>query len=82
MKNKTEEEVRLRENIRLNLIQCRQSANLTQTDVGNLIGRTKGAVASWEQGKSLPDVQSLYLLARHYGKTLEYMYGEYNEKEE
>ena len=62
-------------NIRQILIECRKEHGLTQTDVGNLVGKSKTAVASWEQGLSLPDVPTLYRLAKYYRKTLEYMCG-------
>ena len=66
----------VKKKIRENLIQCRLENNLTQTDVGRLVGKTKTAVASWEQGKSLPDADTLARLAKYYRKTLSYMYGE------
>jgi len=66
----------LREIIKLTLIQCRIEAKLTQAEVGQLVGKSKTAVASWEQGLSLPDAATLYMLAKYYGKPIEYMYGE------
>lgn len=66
----------VKKKIQENLVQCRIESGLTQTDVGNLVGKTKTAVASWEQGKSLPDADTLARLAKYYGKTLSYMYGE------
>lgn len=66
----------IREKIRDILIRCRTSNNLTQTEVGKIVGKSKTAVASWEQGLSLPDAATLYKLARYYGKSMDYMYGE------
>ena len=66
----------LREIIKRRLIQCRNEKEVTQTEVGKYVGKSKTAVASWEQGKSLPDAATLYRLALFYGKTIEYMYGE------
>lgn len=68
--------VGLRDTIRLTLIECRLEAKLTQAEVGQLVGKSKTAVASWEQGLSLPDAVTLYQLAKYYGKPIEYMYGE------
>lgn len=62
--------------IRNNLINCRIEHDLTQTDVGKIVGKSKTAVASWEQGLSMPDVATLYKLAQYYGKTIAFMYGE------
>ena len=66
----------LRDKIRNVLIECRLEANLTQSDVGKIVGKTKTAVASWEQGISLPDITTLYRLSKYYNKSLEYMFGE------
>lgn len=65
----------LREVIRITLIKCRTEADMTQAEVGKVVGKSKNAVASWEQGLSLPDAATLYQLAKHYGKSIEYMYG-------
>lgn len=67
---------KMREAIKNRLIECRKFNNLSQAEVGKLVGKSKNAVASWEQGLSLPDLITLYQLAKYYGKTLEYMYGE------
>lgn len=73
---KNEKDQQMRENIRQILIECRTERELTQTDVGKIVGKSKNAVASWEQGLSLPDIVTLYRLANYYGKSLDYMYGE------
>ena len=49
---------------------------MTQTDVGKIVGKSKTAVASWEQGASMPDIVTLHRLATYYEKTIEFMYGE------
>lgn len=66
----------MRDKIRRILIELRTESGLTQSDVGSIVGKSTNAVASWEQGLSLPDVVTLYKLARHYNKTMDYMYGE------
>lgn len=66
----------VRQTIRKNLIECRLEANLTQKEVGEIIGKSSNAVASWEQGLSLPDIETLYRLTKFYGKTLQFMFGE------
>lgn len=71
-----EEDARIRESIRKRLIQCRTDNDLTQTDVGRVVGKSKNAVASWEQGLSLPDIVTLYHLSIYYEKSLEFMMGE------
>ena len=71
----------IRDKIRTILIELRTEHELTQTDVGKIVGKSKTAVASWEQGLSLPDATTLYRLASYYHKTMNYMYGE-EEKDE
>lgn len=71
---KTDKE--MRDIVRKNLIKCRTERELTQTDVGKIVGKSKTAIASWEQGLSMPDVITLYKLVNYYGVTLEFMYGE------
>ena len=53
---------------------------MSQTDVGKIVGKSKTAVASWEQGLSMPDAVTLYRLAAYYEKALAYMYGEEDAK--
>ncbi len=64
----------MRDKIRRILIELRTENELTQSEVGDIVGKSKTAVASWEQGLSLPDVVTLYKLAQHYGKNIDYMY--------
>lgn len=66
----------INDKIRRALIECRNEKQLTQTEVGKIVGKSKTAVASWEQGLSMPDVATLYRLATYYEKTIAYMYGE------
>lgn len=70
------ENTELKDRIRKVLIDCRNEYNLTQTEVGKIVGKSKTAVASWEQGLSMPDVATLYQLATYYQKSISYMYGE------
>ncbi len=62
--------------VRKKLIECRKERHLTQTDVGLIVDKKKTTVATWEQGKAMPDIDTLYRLTKYYGKTLAYMFGE------
>lgn len=73
MKKLTDEEIR--RNVKNTLIQLRIENELTQTEIGKIVGKSKTAVASWEQGQSSPDIQTLFKLADYYGKSIDYMYG-------
>lgn len=68
----------LREQIKKTLIQCRTDKGITQRDLGTIVGKSENAVASWEQGLSLPSITTLYKLSLYYDKPLEYFYGERN----
>ena len=64
----------MRENIKNNLINLRVEHNLTQSKLAEIIEKSPNAVASWEQGLSLPDVTTLYRLSLYYNVIMEYFY--------
>ena len=76
---KTDDEIR--NDIKNALIAAREEKGLTQLELSKIINKTPTAVASWEQGLSLPNLQTLYRLATFYGKTLDYMFGDPDPKE-
>ena len=67
----TEKNDIIKEKIRERLIRLRISHFLTQTQEGEIVGKSKTAVASWEQGLSIPDPwelfgsQDTHLLSNH-----------------
>lgn len=71
---KTDEEIR--DCVRGKLVECRKEFKLTQTQVGELVGKKKTTVASWEQGQTVPGIETLYKLAAYYNKSLDFMFGE------
>ncbi len=73
---KSDADLVLRQKIKNTLIECRIEKEVTQTEVGKAVGKSKTAVASWEQGLSLPDAVTLHRLAKYYGKSLAHMYGD------
>lgn len=76
MKQDEAENEEIKNKIRNILIECRTSRNLTQTELGEIVGKSKTAIASWEQGLSMPDVVTMIKLARFYNKPFDYMFGE------
>jgi DNA-binding XRE family transcriptional regulator len=66
----------IKKRVRLALVECRKTKKLTQAEVGKAVGKSATAVASWEQGLSMPDASTLYQLAAYYGKPIAQMYGE------
>ena len=71
---------KLRATIQQRIARCREEMNLSQTELGKLVGKCKTAVASWEQGDSLPSADLLYNLSKIFNKTINYMYGEDEEQ--
>lgn len=76
MKRKTEIDYIVRDRISEILIECRKEKGLTQAELAKELGFSPTGIAAWEQKKSLPSVDQLYRLAKYYGKTISYMYGE------
>lgn len=65
--------------ISVNLQILRKTNRLTQEEVAEKIGVSRQAVAKWESGESLPDIDNCAALARLYGVTLDSLVG--GEKE-
>lgn len=64
----------LRATISSNLKRFREEKGLSQAELGNIIGKAKTTISTWERGESLPDAAMLYRLAAYYGKIMEAMY--------
>ncbi len=75
MKNEND----IKQIIQNNLKFLRQKRGLTQADIAAEINKTPTAVASWEQGKSLPDATTLYHLSKFYNVNIGYLYEEHLE---
>ena len=61
MKNK---ETEIRETMRLNIIKKRKELKMTQTDLANAVNMKKNSIASWEQGLSSPDIDTIAILLK------------------
>ncbi len=61
MKNK---DTFIRETIRLNIISKRKELGMTQTDLASAVGLKKNSIASWEQGLSSPDIDTIAKLLK------------------
>ena len=66
MKNK---ETAIRETIRLNIIAKRKELNLTQSELAAKVGLKKNTIASWEQGLSSPDIDTIVVLLKLFDMT-------------
>ena len=54
-----------------NLIHLRKINQLTQEDVADKVGVSRQAVAKWESGETVPDLDKCRLLAELFGVTLD-----------
>lgn len=61
MKNK---ETAIRETMRLNIISKRKDLGLTQLELAERLDSKKTTIASWEQGLSSPDVDTIARLLK------------------
>lgn len=73
MKNNISDD-EIREIIRANIVKLRADKGVTQTELGLEVGKSKTAVASWEQGLSIPDATTLFRLSKYFNKSIEYFY--------
>lgn len=56
-----------------NIIQLRQSAGMTQTQLAEKINYSDKAVSKWERGESMPDISVLKEVADMFGVTLDWL---------
>jgi len=54
-----------------NLIQMRKMRRMTQEDVAEKVGVTRQAVAKWEAGETVPDLDKCRILAELFGVSLD-----------
>ena len=54
-----------------NLIQMRKMRKMTQEDVSEKVGVTRQAVAKWESGETVPDLDKCRILAELFGVSLD-----------
>ena len=53
------------------MLQFRKLHNLTQEDVAEKVGVSRQAVAKWESGETMPDLEKSRLLAETFGVSLD-----------
>lgn len=64
-----------------NLLTLRRLKQLTQEEVAEKVGVSRQALAKWESGETLPDIEKCRLLAELYGVTLDDLVN-YSEQKE
>ena len=58
-----------------NIYEYRKAKNMTQAELGDVLGVSNQTVSKWETGLSMPDVMLLPDIARALGVTLDALYG-------
>lgn len=59
-----------------NLANLRKNKKITQTELAELFGYSDKAISKWENGDTLPDIQTLYQLCEFYNVTLDFLVSE------
>jgi AbrB family looped-hinge helix DNA binding protein len=54
-----------------NLVHLRKLRQMTQEDLAELVGVTRQAIAKWESGETVPDLEKCRMLAEIFGVTLD-----------
>lgn len=67
----------IKEIIANNLQTLRKQKKLTQFEVGEAVHYSDKAVSRWEKGESLPDVETLQLMADFFGVKISYLFEEH-----
>lgn len=57
------------------LRELRTQKNMSQKDIGNMVGKTQQAVNFWENGESEPGIETLIKLAEYFGVTVDFLVG-------
>ena len=58
-----------------NIIRLRHNKKITQEQLADFVGVTKGSVSKWETGQSLPDILILPVLAAFFDVTIDELLG-------
>lgn len=59
-----------------NLANLRKNKKITQTELAEQFGYSDKAISKWENGDTLPDIQTLYQLCEFYNVTLDFLVNE------
>jgi len=55
------------------LRRLRAEKDLTQTELAKVFGVAPTTIASWEQGRSRPDIEEIALIANYFGVSVDYL---------
>ena len=55
------------------LRRLRAEKDLTQAELAKVFGVVPTTIASWEQGRSRPDIEEIALIANYFGVSVDYL---------
>ena len=71
----------IRENIGHNLSELRKKKGMTQFEVAEKFNYSDKSVSKWENGDTIPDVETLQEIAEFYGVTLDFLISDNTEED-
>lgn len=71
-----QEDKDIKQIIAKNLSNLRKNKKITQTELAEQFGYSDKAISKWENGDTLPDIQTLYQLCEFYNVTLDFLVSE------
>lgn len=71
-----QEDKDIKQIIAKNLANLRKNKKITQTELAEQFGYSDKAISKWENGDTLPDIQTLYQLCEFYNATLDFLVSE------
>lgn len=71
-----QEDKDIKQIIAKNLANLRKNKKITQTELAEKFGYSDKAISKWENGDTLPDIQTLYQLCEFYNVTLDFLVSE------
>lgn len=76
-----QEDKDIKQIIAKNLANLRKNKKITQTELAEQFGYSDKAISKWENGDTLPDIQTLYQLCEFYNVTLDFLVSEQSFEE-
>lgn len=67
-------------NLQIALIKYREKNKLNQTELANLLGYTRSAVANWETGRTTPKVEIYVEIAKKLNVSTDYLLGKSDDR--
>lgn len=71
-----QEDKDIKQIIAKNLANLRKNKKITQTELAEQFGYSDKAISKWENGDTLPDIQTLYQLCEFYNVSLDFLVSE------